>query len=172
MFSVPFILSALGIYNGLSYLCDYLHCIQSSLFDRLNKTRNKRKKGIYIVHTLFISTLNTTNILIHDTGENPENQRRRVSDSTKAWKECSNVTFKLVNSLPADVCITFIGSYPYITSVTGMRTTGKKNLTMCLVGTADNNALQPSENGSIVHEFKRLLGLGHEHMTCWMHSYS
>jgi Astacin (Peptidase family M12A) len=92
-----------------------------------------------------------------------ENQRRKVSNVIKAWEECANITFKLVNSLPAIVRITFTGPYPYSTSVTDGKTAGKKNPTMCLCGTADNNILVPSEKGIILHEFGHILGLGHEH---------
>jgi Astacin (Peptidase family M12A) len=93
-----------------------------------------------------------------------ENQWRKVRDVIKAWEECANITFKLVESLPASVCITFIGPHPY-TSVTDEKTTGKINLTVCLCGTADNNILVPSEKGIILHEFGHVLGLGHEHLS-------
>jgi hypothetical protein len=57
-------------------------------------------------------------------------QRLKVSDVIKAWEECANITFKLVNSLPANVCITFTCPHPYTIAVTDMKTTGKKNLTV------------------------------------------
>jgi Astacin (Peptidase family M12A) len=94
-----------------------------------------------------------------------ENQRRKVSDVIKAWEGCANITFKLVNSLPATVCITFTGPYPYSTPLTDGKTTGKQNLTMCLCGTANNNILTPTEKGNILHEFGHILGLGHEHLS-------
>ena len=66
-----------------------------------------------------------------------------------------------MNSLPATVCVTFAGPNPYSTSVTD----GKKSLTMCLCGTADNNILASTEKGNILHEFGHVLGLGHEHLS-------
>jgi hypothetical protein len=94
-----------------------------------------------------------------------ENQWHKVSDVIKDWEECANITFKLVNSLPAIVRITFFGPYPYSTFVTDGRTTGMDNPTMCLCGTADNNILTPTEKGNILHEFGHILGLGHEHLS-------
>jgi Astacin (Peptidase family M12A) len=94
-----------------------------------------------------------------------ENQRRKVSDVIKAWEECANITFKLVNSLPATVCITFAGQNPYSTSATDGKATGKKDLTICLCGTTDNNFLPPTEKGNILHEFGHILGLAHEHLS-------
>jgi hypothetical protein len=67
-----------------------------------------------------------------------------------------------VNSLPADLHITFIGPYPYTTSVT---TTEMKNLTMCLCGTVDHNIFTPIEKGIILHEFGHVLGLANEHLS-------
>jgi hypothetical protein len=93
-----------------------------------------------------------------------EDQRRKVSDVIKAWEECANITFEFVNSLPVDVCIMFIGPHPYYTSVADGETTGKKNRTMCLTGTADNNVLLPTEKRNILHEFGHILGLGHPNM--------
>jgi Astacin (Peptidase family M12A) len=94
-----------------------------------------------------------------------ENQRHKVSDAIKAWEECTNITFKLVNSLPATVCITFAGPNPYSTSVTDGKTTGKKTPTLYLYGTADNDIFPPVEKGNILHQFGHVLGLGHEHLS-------
>jgi hypothetical protein len=94
-----------------------------------------------------------------------ENQRHKVSDVIKAWEECANITFKLVNSLPATVYVTFTGPIPYTTPVTDGKTTGKKSPTLYLYGTADNNTLTPSEKGNILHEFGHILGLAHEHIS-------
>jgi Astacin (Peptidase family M12A) len=88
-----------------------------------------------------------------------ETQRSKVSNAIKAWEECANITFKLVNSMPAAVHITFTGPFPY----TEERTTGKENQTVCLHGTTDNEALPPTEKGNILHEFGHILGLAHEH---------
>jgi hypothetical protein len=88
-----------------------------------------------------------------------ENQWRKVSNVIKAWEECANITFQLVTSLPANVCITFISPYPYSTSVTA----GKKNPNMYLDGMADNKFLTLYEKGIILHEFGHILGLGYEH---------
>ena len=63
-----------------------------------------------------------------------------------------------MNSVLADVCITFTGPNPYSTSVT-------KNLTLYLYGTADNNILAPPEKGNILHEFGHILGLGNEQLS-------
>ena len=89
------------------------------------------------------------------------NQRRNVSDVIRAWEQCANISFKLVYSLPADVRITFIGPYPYPTSVMA----GKKNPNMYLYLTVDNNTLTPLEKGDILHEFGHILGLGFEHLS-------
>jgi hypothetical protein len=90
-----------------------------------------------------------------------EKQRRKVSDVIKAWEGCANVTFKPVNSIPADVCVTFMAPHPY----TEEKTTGKENLTICLYGTADDDNFPPTEKGNILHEFGHVLGLTHEHLS-------
>jgi Astacin (Peptidase family M12A) len=89
-----------------------------------------------------------------------ENQRRKVNNTIKTWEKCANITFKLVNSLSADVRITFEGRYPY----TQEKTTGKNQI-VCLYGTADDDYFPPTEEGIILHEFGHVLGLVHEHLS-------